>query len=452
MGRLRLICLTSMFLFLNCPLASAAEIGSDCNSPLSLGWSSSSIQGVTVAHDASEAVACGSNRTNGGMVSWYRGTTVENAKLRITAPAGTWAYVFTSANGSCANLQCVFSVTAAEGSRTLPRGTVVFLAVSTGLHAANFSLQLRVDKVFNPMGECSSSPLTALGPATSLSFEGTKDDMQMADVPRCPNYVPGPARVAWFLFTTEQEATYTFEVVHTTFESVLHLASAPNSSCSDLTCLIYDRGGGRGDNYSRLVQTLLPNVTYYLALSGWASTTGNYTLAVDLTGSCSRTQTVLLASNSSVSFHRTPADMQISTVPTCPQWSDTGGAHVAWFKFETPMDQSYYSFDIINATFDTVFHLASSVDGTCGAMSCVTMNDNGGASGGLSRLIMSLPKGMMYFLAVHGKQGAVGEFDLVVTGTYSCHEHASHVFMLSAGVRNMVRDSVPLWWLECPHL
>eukprot|EP00899_Mesostigma_viride_P017131 jgi/Mesvir1/25419/Mv01609-RA.1 len=199
----------------------------------------------------------------------------------------------------------------------------------------------------------------------------------------------------------------------------------------------------------------------------------------ELTGSCSRTQTVLLASNSSVSFHRTPADMQISTVPTCPQWSDTGG--LTWhasmvhpgvskasgmstffigigirirmlFKFETPMDQSYYSFDIINATFDTVFHLASSVDGTCGAMSCVTMNDNGGASGGLSRLIMSLPKGMMYFLAVHGKQGAVGEFDLVVTGTYSCHEHASHVFMLSAGVRNMVRDSVPLWWLECPHL
>eukprot|EP00899_Mesostigma_viride_P005360 jgi/Mesvir1/14825/Mv05452-RA.4 len=113
------------------------------------------------------------------------------------------------------------------------------------------------------------------------------------------------------------------------------------------------------------------------------------------------------------SLRGSASDMDISTVPNCPPLLTTGFARVAWYKFVT-LVRSDYTFEVRNATFDTVLRIAESLDGTCQTLTCANVNDNGGRLAGLSGLRITLQPNVTYYLAVHGWLQAAGDFELTV--------------------------------------
>eukprot|EP00899_Mesostigma_viride_P019772 jgi/Mesvir1/27797/Mv07480-RA.2 len=428
--------------------ADAQFVGSNCTTPINFVWGQT-VRGWTGGQVPSIGGACGSGGPQEALFFWFRAKITIAANYTVQVAVSTeniTVDVYTSKNGSCTDLECAFQATAVENSGFISAGATVYLSVSTSLQGAAFAIQTSVRALppaspppppiaappsgsgpsggggpQPPTGSCPGVPIVTLsGSATPEQvFAQTSADMVFARLPACNSSFHQSKPIAWFKFMTTEPTSYTFEVLDAEFDSVMHVFSGTNDACTSMTCVGWDDSSGQFGRLSRLRVSLLPSVIYFVAVHSLTDAVSHFDLAVtygDLKadGNCPYAPLVLLDNNTSLVFEGTAEDMPISYLPSCPQVFSWPYEHVAWYKF-MPLEGTSYTFEVTNASFDSVLHLAESSDSSnCQALSCISVNDNGGSDGRLSRFVLPLQARKVYFLAVHSRSGLPGNYTLAV--------------------------------------
>eukprot|EP00899_Mesostigma_viride_P023212 jgi/Mesvir1/4075/Mv16599-RA.1 len=269
-----------------------AQLGSECTSPIDFEWGQT-VRGWTVGQEPEIGGACGDDAAHPGLFFWFRATSIMEAANYFAQVSmassdvgtATTVNVYTSQNGSCEYLECAFQASAVEGYGFLPGGTVVYLAVSTGLDGAGFAIRTGGNGTQpNDMGTCPDVPVITLRgrDAPELVFERTTvPDMPMSRLPGCDG-LPETKPVAWFKFMALEAGNYTIQIIDTTFDTIIYVYTGASSVCNHLTCIAAGDDGGALFYMSYLPHMYLePDIVYFVAVHPYEfNKTGPFVMSV----------------------------------------------------------------------------------------------------------------------------------------------------------------------------
>ncbi|MBI4951600.1 MAG: hypothetical protein HY908_06175 [Myxococcales bacterium] len=245
-------------------------------------------------------------------------------------------------------------------------------------------------------GMCGACGLTDLGSAVPQTASGSNVGAADSLTPGCG--LSGGSDVS-YTFTAPATATYVFDTVGSSFDTVLHVHA---SSCAELAC---------NDDYvgvqSQLSVPLAQGEQVLVVVDGYGSASGSYTLHVSELPPCPET------------------DLG-STVPQTTSGTNAGGAGNAsgscggygaeqTYAFTAPSAGTYL-FDTVGSAFDTVLYL---LDGVCGGVELACDDEGGG--GGTSFLAAELAAGQTVVVVVDAQSSAdAGAFELHVSPAPAC--------------------------------
>ncbi|GEM_PF-1574654 len=215
----------------------------------------------------------------------------------------------------------------------------------------------------------------------------------------------GSGGAMWYTFTGDG-ATWTFETTVASYDTKIWVFSG---DCSSLTCVTGNDDGGAG-TLSLVNFATTAGETYYVVVGGYAANEGTYTLNVTGTpcNNASSCGTAAYVACGNV-YNGSTIGNANSGLGTCTTSNGTGGA--AWYTFVG--DGNNWSFETTSASYDTKIWVYS---GTCGALNCVTGNDDGGV-GTLSLVSFTASLGVTYYVIVGGYAGNQGTYTLSATSS-----------------------------------
>eukprot|EP00899_Mesostigma_viride_P009657 jgi/Mesvir1/18693/Mv17181-RA.1 len=413
-----------------------SQAGWSCTNPISVAYDGRQtlLQGNNVAPDSVLAACSGLPSMQAG-TAWY--------KIIVTSPADVvfkiaFAYfdsmvrLYSSPTGACNSLTCVGAndddgtdQRSRLAASLLPSATY-YLAVH-GLREqlttmGDFNLVISGSQESPPppsppppsppppsVGGSCSSPIPVAYDGRQTLLEGSNVLAPDSVLPACSGLSPARVGTAWYNIIVTSPVDVVFKITSAAFDTVFRLYSSPTGGCNTLTCVGANDDDGT-DERSRLVASLLPSATYYLAVHGYGNTKGSFNLSI--AGGLSCSSPFLVAYNGRQTLLEGSNFAPDSVLAACSELPSTQ-AGTAWYKIivTSPVD---IVFKIAIADFDTIVRLYSSPTGGCNTLTCVGANDDDGLDF-FSRLAASLLPSATYYLAVHGYENAKGSFDLVIS-------------------------------------
>ena len=243
--------------------------------------------------------------------------------------------------------------------------------------------------------------VTAMRDAPETRAPGTRDDhgdsadeATFATVGDAVTGMVGHGRdVDYFAFAAERGQTYRIDVdLGTLYDSVAALYDSGSRQ------LDFDDDGG--DSFgSRITWTAAESATHYVAVAGWASDTGSYTLTVTAMGDAPDTRDDHGDSADEATF----ATVGDAVTGVLRHWRD-----VDYFAFAAERGQTY-RIDVDLGTLDD--SVAALYDSDSRELE---FDDDGGESFG-SRITWTAAESGTHYVAVAGWASATGSYTLTVT-------------------------------------
>lgn len=254
--------------------------------------------------------------------------------------------------------------------------------------------------------------------ATAISVEegtytGSTNNATNSDTPNfCTTGLSGTPTGpgVWYTYTPTSDTGVIVDTEGTVgFDTQLRVFSG---DCGSLVCIEADDDDGTG-LLSTITFYAYSGTTYYFFLGGYNSAIGNYTLNVqevfiappppnDLCGNATA-----IACGGSVSGTTNGSNNSGAPTATCNSFSfNTAGG--VWHTFTTPTAQ-IVTMDTAGSDFDTKLAVYS---GSCGALTCVTGNDEGTGISPQSLVTFNAAAGATYYVYVTGYGTATGNYVL----------------------------------------
>jgi Secretion system C-terminal sorting domain len=397
--------------------------------PISCGQT---VTGSTTTSTIDVAPACALNFPRFGV--WYvfagTGQSVTLSTCNATTNYDSQIGVY---SGSCGSLVCVAgndnAPTCSAGGR---KSTVTFTSVAgtnyyiwvTGAVSARGNFALSVACAGSVGINCATAPVMACGTPVTATMSGSGAGW---NVSACGFSTPGQEQV--FRFTAPMNGVYTLQVLAASGGYVDYFYKSATGTC-DATGWI-------------CIDDIFSPGTYSLNL-----TAGNYYLLMDAEGTSSRTHTCqilcptappppsdndlcsasvpLLACGGSVSG--TTVGATSDAVPTCGTSLNTAPSR--WYRFIGTGQTVTITTCNAGSNYDTKLGIFT---GSCGALTCVTGNDDSSCSFSSLRSTVTFTSvsGTTYFVYVTGFGSGAGNFQ--VTATCSLKEDDTSLNGLSAG-------------------
>ncbi|HEV8112841.1 MAG TPA: GEVED domain-containing protein [Planctomycetota bacterium] len=260
---------------------------------------------------------------------------------------------------------------------------------------------------------CSAAISISNGSTPGTTFLSTNDGTSGCDV---------TGNDVWYSYTAPLTGTL---AVNTCSSAIDTVVSIYNSPCIGSLIACNDTCGGSpcGGSASCLSIPIANGTTYLIRVSDKSiGTGGSFTLnlsAALANDNC--VGAIAVAVPSSTPGDTTLATAELASVPTpCtgPGNAEGGGnfgvtAPGIWYLVNVGSSQTVYA-DTLTASYDTKLHVYT---GTCGALTCVTVNDDIQGSPFHSKVAWQASAGQNYYVLVSGFGTGVGTFTLNVTGS-----------------------------------
>jgi len=241
-------------------------------------------------------------------------------------------------------------------------------------------------------GTTAGDPSTGSGEGTCITSDGTAGTM-------------------WYSIIGDG-STWTAETVATAgqYDTKIWVFTG---ACGALTCVTGNDDGGAGTLSLASFATTV-GVTYYIVVGGFSGNTGNYQLDISTAGTCNSECGNAATVTCGTSESGSTVGETTSGMGTCITSAGTGG--VAWYTFTG--DGNTWTFETVATAgqFDTKLWVFS---GSCGSLTCVTGNDDGGV-GTLSLVSFVATLGVSYYVIVGGFSANEGNYQLDITNDVSC--------------------------------
>jgi hypothetical protein len=218
----------------------------------------------------------------------------------------------------------------------------------------------------------------------------------------------------WFRITTSAPGTLHIDTCGSALDTVVTAYDACGGSA--LGCNDDAAGAPCAGTASSLALPGVPAGTYFVRVSD-KGVPGNFVIEAALTidnDTCATATAVAVPSSTLGSTSSATLDVGL---PLCdgPGVTDVGGntsitAAGVWYAVSSATGGTLYA-DTLTASFDTKISIYT---GTCGALSCVTMNDDIVPSYH-SKVAWVAAPGQTYFVFVHGFGNSTGDFTLDIT-------------------------------------
>jgi hypothetical protein len=245
--------------------------------------------------------------------------------------------------------------------------------------------------------------------ATAISgqtgnFTGSNVGATVEDVEPNNADVVGGASV-WFTWTAPSDGLYVFKTAGSSFDTTLGIYTG------DSIDVLIEVGGNNDrqpgiDTSSAAGFIATTGTTYHVSVDGVAGATGSIALAWLLATPAGNNFA------NAITIQEFQASIKWTNVNATAQAGEpaflTGGKTV-WFKL-TAADEGWITFDTEGTSFDTLLgvYTGSAVDN----LAIVGQNDDVSASDHQSSVSFLTSVGTVYYVAVDGKLGATGNFDL----------------------------------------
>ncbi len=256
--------------------------------------------------------------------------------------------------------------------------------------------------------ECETAIVTACG--------NTETGTTVGDTPQtfgtCTT-ATGTGGAVWYTFTGDGNTWEAETVAPTAFDTKIWIFEG---SCGSLNCVLGDDDGGSSGGLSLATFPTTTGLTYYIVIGGYGSSQGAYTMNITndvaciVTSECA-TATVTACGNTETG---TTVGDTPQTFGTCTTATGTGGA--VWYTF-TGDGNTWEAETVAPTAFDTKIWI---FEGSCGALNCVTGDDDGGASGGLSLATFPTTTGLTYYIVIGGYGGSEGDYTMNITNDAAC--------------------------------
>ena len=368
------------------------------------------VTGSTVGGTPSGLSDCVTSASTGG-ADWYVITgdgTTWTAETVVPSAGGQYDTKIWVFSGSCGSLSCVTGDDDG-GSGTLSKvtfattiGTTYYIIVG-GYGSAEGNYEMTIQS--GGACECSSAQVVD---CNDVVMGNTASGIP-SSLPTCVT-TAGAGGAKWYTLTGDG-TTWTAETVVPSaggqYDTKIWVFSG---SCSSLSCVTGDDDGGSG-TLSKVTFATTIGTTYYIIVGGYGSATGTYEMTIQ-GGACECSSADVVSCGTVVTA--STAGGVPSGLPTCVTTAGTGGAK--WYTFTGDGNTWRAETVPVSGQYDTKLWVFS---GTCGALTCVTGNDDGGA-GTLSKVSFATTSGTTYYIIVGGFSANEGTFELHVESTCEC--------------------------------
>ncbi len=318
-------------------------------------------------------------------------------------------------NNRCGTVTASASVTAGNwyAVRVIPLNTGLgglFGGVAPSASAYNYLLSLELGGA--PGNDaCASATSVAVPSSTSGTTTGaTNDGTSTCD---------GTGRDVWYQFTLASATAVVIDTAGSTSDTVISLYGACGSAALDCndnaigTCFATSPASAIGP-------TTLAAGTYRVRVSDKNAGSGiAFTLNIrnQFNDNCCGALSIAIPSVTNGTTVGATLDAPLPPVCDGPGVADAGGntaitAPSVWYSVVSPINQTIYA-DTVTAGYDSKISVYT---GTCGALTCVTMNDDILANFH-SKVGWQAVAGQQYLVMVHGFGTATGTFSLNVTAS-----------------------------------
>lgn len=212
----------------------------------------------------------------------------------------------------------------------------------------------------------------------------------------------------WYTFSSPTNVGLTVDTEGTAFDTQLRVFSG---ACDALVCMAADDDSGTGV-LSSISFTATANVNYYFFVGGYNTAAGNYQInltEVILPDNDLCMDSIAITCGESVTGSTESSTNTGAPTSTCNgiSFNTAGGV---WYSYTAPADK-VVTMDTAGSDYDTKLAVYS---GTCGALDCVTGNDDGAGLGGRSRVTFTAAAGATYYVYVTGFSSNTGNYVLNV--------------------------------------
>ena len=370
-------------------------------------------------------------------LDWYRFQAATSGSLSVTvnaqfmslvqivqlSPTGTCSPAPTVVAQSAVGLRCApvtviggvtagnwYAVVVLPLSIVLPTSANYFGGTSPDAFSYNYFGSMVL--IAPPNDTCANASIVAVPSTTNGStILATTDGTSSCDA---------TGRDVWYTFTLASPTTVEIDASSTGIDTVVSLQAScagPEIACNDDgTCFV------SGTN-SSVGPIALAAGTYFVRVSdkNTGAGGGNFTLRI-VTAVNDNCCGAIAVSIPSVTPGTTVGATTETGLPSAcfgPGFQDNGGNFTVtsagvWYTVISPTTQTVYA-DTLVASYDTKISVYS---GSCGALSCVTINDDVvGTPDFHSKVAWVAQAGQPYFILVHGFGTGTGTFSLNVTAS-----------------------------------
>ena len=390
------------------------------------------VAGTNVGATNDGTTTCGGTTTNHDDV-WYRFTAPYTANYRLeTLSGGTLAdtvlSVHTACPGTAAN-----SIACDDDSGTLNLSTLTFSGVAGttyrvrvgGFNSTNGTFNLLASLAPPANDNCVNAAPISLGTVSGSNRGSTND----GDT-NCGDSSATTGSDVWYSFTPTCTNFYTFDTEGTTSltDTVISIHSGcPATPANTIAC---NDDGGTGF-LSRIEQFLNSGTTYYVRVTGYAGTEGEFDLnlsALESNDDCGRPQTV--ATEVPTPFSTcTASSSSVNTESGCRFGSNNTVGPDVWFRW-TATCTGTATASVCGASFDTTMVVYNSrCPGVLGSTRLACSDDRCGDDASASFAAVA---GNTYLIRVGGATNALfaerGSGFLTVTCATPCPWHVDGCF------------------------
>jgi hypothetical protein len=419
--RLTLAAIVALSVMLSVMVASTSALATTCGSAINIPSAPVAAQALVcgATNDLSATTVpatCGaaSNSYKGGQEALYTFTPTTTGSYDVSIAGQTWTAIFVYNGCPDAGGICVSSISSSASSKTL---TVALTAGSTyyiwfdtwptpnSPCPGTFSLAAAAPPP--PPYTCGNAINIPSAPVANqaLVCSGTNDLNSSTVTPVCGGastlYMGGLEAI--YSFTPGTSGNYDVSIAGQTYTGIFVYDGCPTTG----TCV----GATSSSSSSKQVQVALTaGTTYYIWFDTWPSPpspcpgTFSLNLAAPPAGNDVCGGAIAIACGGSESGTTVGTTNDIA--PTCVTTDGTGGG--VWYSYVGTGDDVTAS--LCGSGYDTKIRVYT---GTCGALSCVTGNDD--FCGLQSQVTFNSVSGTNYFILVHGFSSAEGAFTLNVT-------------------------------------
>lgn len=283
----------------------------------------------------------------------------------------------------------------------------IFGGVAPGSNSYNYSLSLELGGA--PGNDSCASAGVAAVPSSNngVTTGATNDGSSTCDA---------TGRDVWYQFTLAAPTALVLDTAGSAIDTVLTVYGAcggPELFCNDDGAACFVTGTA-----SSIGPVTLPAGTYRVRVSDKNIGAGGafvFNIRTAFNDNCCGA--VAVGIPSATAGTTVGATLDAPTPPVCdgPGVADRGGntavtAPSVWYTVTSPVNQTIYA-DVLNASHDSKLTVYT---GSCGALTCVTMNDDINAAF-KSKVAWQATAGQTYLVMVHGFGTGTGTFTLNVT-------------------------------------